>query len=268
MFEDREPIWPQGKKKYPEAYPWRVEAEPVRGPRRGRLRPRRGAGRRARARGEVAGRALAPRLPGPAADGRRGRRARCCASAWAPRRPSLDPRPPLHPGAGGGDAPGDRGAPGRVARGQDSLTDAEAHQAPGEASGGNGADARAGRGRGVPARARAAGRAATSAASWSATSIAALVDFPAILDGARGLSVLAAGGGAHRPLRTAWRPASPGASRSMHEADSARTRLAPCGRESEVPSSRARRQTPQRRAQFDGKHENGAPARRPVSMFT
>jgi predicted RNA-binding protein len=29
MFEDREPIWPQGKKKYPEAYPWRVEAEPV-----------------------------------------------------------------------------------------------------------------------------------------------------------------------------------------------------------------------------------------------
>jgi predicted RNA-binding protein len=29
MFEDREPIWPQGKKKYPEPYPWRVEAEPV-----------------------------------------------------------------------------------------------------------------------------------------------------------------------------------------------------------------------------------------------
>jgi EVE domain len=46
MFEDREPIWPQKKKqrhmpvsgdespspanmKYPEAYPWRVEAEPV-----------------------------------------------------------------------------------------------------------------------------------------------------------------------------------------------------------------------------------------------
>ena len=29
MFEDREPIWPQGKKKRPEAYPWRVEAEPV-----------------------------------------------------------------------------------------------------------------------------------------------------------------------------------------------------------------------------------------------
>ena len=29
MFEDRDPIWPQGRKKYPEAYPWRVEAEPV-----------------------------------------------------------------------------------------------------------------------------------------------------------------------------------------------------------------------------------------------
>jgi predicted RNA-binding protein len=27
MFEDREPIWPKGKKG--EAYPWRVEAEPV-----------------------------------------------------------------------------------------------------------------------------------------------------------------------------------------------------------------------------------------------
>ena len=29
MFEDRTPIWPQGKKKYPEPYPWRVEAEPA-----------------------------------------------------------------------------------------------------------------------------------------------------------------------------------------------------------------------------------------------
>jgi predicted RNA-binding protein len=29
MFEDREPIWPQGKKKAPEPYPWRVHAEPV-----------------------------------------------------------------------------------------------------------------------------------------------------------------------------------------------------------------------------------------------
>jgi predicted RNA-binding protein len=29
MFEDRTPIWPQGKKKKPEPYTWRVEAEPV-----------------------------------------------------------------------------------------------------------------------------------------------------------------------------------------------------------------------------------------------
>lgn len=29
MFEDRTPIWPQGKKKRPEDYPWRVEGEPV-----------------------------------------------------------------------------------------------------------------------------------------------------------------------------------------------------------------------------------------------
>ncbi len=29
MFEDRDPIWPQGNKKRPEDYPWRVEAEPV-----------------------------------------------------------------------------------------------------------------------------------------------------------------------------------------------------------------------------------------------
>ncbi len=28
MFEDRQPVWPQGKKRKPEAYPWRVEAEP------------------------------------------------------------------------------------------------------------------------------------------------------------------------------------------------------------------------------------------------
>jgi EVE domain len=29
MFEDRDPIWPQAKKKAPEPYPWRVHAEPV-----------------------------------------------------------------------------------------------------------------------------------------------------------------------------------------------------------------------------------------------
>ena len=54
MFEDREPIWPQGKKKHPEDYPWRVEAEPVVGPRRGRVRARGVAARRARAPAQVA----------------------------------------------------------------------------------------------------------------------------------------------------------------------------------------------------------------------
>jgi predicted RNA-binding protein len=29
MFEDRTPVWPQGRKRKPEAYPWRVEAQPV-----------------------------------------------------------------------------------------------------------------------------------------------------------------------------------------------------------------------------------------------
>jgi len=29
MFEDRTPIWPQGVKKKPEPYPWRVKTEPV-----------------------------------------------------------------------------------------------------------------------------------------------------------------------------------------------------------------------------------------------
>jgi predicted RNA-binding protein len=29
LFEDRTPIWPKGKKKRPEDYPWRVAAEPV-----------------------------------------------------------------------------------------------------------------------------------------------------------------------------------------------------------------------------------------------
>jgi len=29
MFEDHSPIWPGGKKKRPEPYPWRVEAEPM-----------------------------------------------------------------------------------------------------------------------------------------------------------------------------------------------------------------------------------------------
>jgi predicted RNA-binding protein len=28
-YEDRTPIWPQGKKKRPEPYPWRVDVEPI-----------------------------------------------------------------------------------------------------------------------------------------------------------------------------------------------------------------------------------------------
>src|SRR5256885_6353273 len=28
MYEDRTPIWPQGTKKQPEGYPWRVDAQP------------------------------------------------------------------------------------------------------------------------------------------------------------------------------------------------------------------------------------------------
>ena len=28
-FEDRKPIWPQGKKRKPEEYPWRVDSEPI-----------------------------------------------------------------------------------------------------------------------------------------------------------------------------------------------------------------------------------------------
>ena len=83
MFEDRAPIWPQGKKKHPEDYPWRVEAEPVvvldeadfipAESLLGELEPSR----------QVAGRALAPRVPGPAADDLRRRR-------QAARRPDPD----------------------------------------------------------------------------------------------------------------------------------------------------------------------------------
>lgn len=29
LYEDREPIWPQGKKKHPEDYPWRLPSEPL-----------------------------------------------------------------------------------------------------------------------------------------------------------------------------------------------------------------------------------------------
>ena len=65
------PIWPQGKKQVPGGLPVAGRGRAGAGPRRGRVRPGRRAGRRARARRQVAGRALAPGLPGPAADGRR-----------------------------------------------------------------------------------------------------------------------------------------------------------------------------------------------------
>ena len=74
MFEDRDPIWPQGKKKKPEPYPWRVEAEPVVVLDEDAFVPPR-SWRPARARAQVARGPLAPRLPGPAAHRRRGRRA-------------------------------------------------------------------------------------------------------------------------------------------------------------------------------------------------
>ena len=74
MFEDRAPIWPQGKKKHPEDYPWRVEAEPVAVLEEGSFVPAESLIDRARASAQVAGRALAPRFPGPAANGLGGRR--------------------------------------------------------------------------------------------------------------------------------------------------------------------------------------------------
>ena len=61
-------------------------------PRRGGLRACRRAGRGARARRQVAGRALAPRLPGPASHGRRGATRSCCASGSAQPDPARGPR--------------------------------------------------------------------------------------------------------------------------------------------------------------------------------
>ena len=74
MFEDRDADLAAGKKKHPEDYPWRVEAEPVVVLDEDAFVPAESLVDRARARAQVAGRALAPRLPGPAAHGLRGRR--------------------------------------------------------------------------------------------------------------------------------------------------------------------------------------------------
>ena len=95
MFEDRTPIWPQGtritgghkhRRRVKERYPWRVRGRARPRPGRERVRPRRGARHRARARPQVAARPLAPRLPGPAADHRRGGR------GAAPRSPHRRPQ--------------------------------------------------------------------------------------------------------------------------------------------------------------------------------
>ena len=74
MFEDRAPIWPQGKKKHPEDYPWRVEAEPVVVLDEDALHPGRVAVGELSTSRQVAGRALAPGVPGAAADDLRRRR--------------------------------------------------------------------------------------------------------------------------------------------------------------------------------------------------
>ncbi len=74
MFEDREQIWPQGKKKYLELYPWRVNAEPLVVLEPEQFVPASSLLGEHAASEEVAGGALAPRLPGSAAHGRAGGR--------------------------------------------------------------------------------------------------------------------------------------------------------------------------------------------------
>ena len=141
MFEDREPIWPQGKKKYPEPYPWRVEAEPVTVLDEADFVAGRVADRRARAREQVAGRALAPRLPGTAANGRRRRRR---AAARADRRRGGRPRRAVnherHFTLEEANAMLARVEPMLVElrEARDQLTEAEAHELLGEAAPTNG----------------------------------------------------------------------------------------------------------------------------------
>ena len=145
MFEDREPIWPQGKKKHPEDYPWRVEAEPVVVLDESDFVPGRVAARRARAPAQVAGRALAPGLPGPAAHGLRGRREAARASGSprprSRRRRTGDPRAPLHRRGGERAAAAARADAARLREARDRLTDAEAHELLADAAPGNGGGA-------------------------------------------------------------------------------------------------------------------------------
>ena len=102
------PIWPQGKKKHPEDYPWRVEAEPVVVLDEAEFVPAESLLGELEHVAQVAGRALAPRVPGPAADDLRRRREAARASGSRPprgrRRGRGDPRAPLH-GRGGERAP-------------------------------------------------------------------------------------------------------------------------------------------------------------------
>ena len=105
MFEDRTPDLAPTKTstaatktaaESPEPYPWRVEAEPVLVLPEEEFVPGRGARHRARARPQVAARALAPRLPGPAANHRRGRRRpapRAPRHRWRPWAPPPNKRP-------------------------------------------------------------------------------------------------------------------------------------------------------------------------------
>ena len=185
MFEDRTPIWPQGKKKQPEPYPWRVEAEPVVVLRRGGVRPGRGAGRRARAR----------RASGRASTGTSPSRDSCARSA-KPTRALLRERLAARAPAARGERRGRRGAPrapllasrrrtrccradaaaGQLPEAKDELTDTEAHELLSEAAPLNGGG-EAGRQVGVaflevrrPAGdARGGGdrRSGTSTAGWS-----------------------------------------------------------------------------------------------------
>ncbi len=84
MFEDREKVWP-GKPGKVDPYPWRFTTEPVQVLEEDAVRAGRRARGRARPHREVAGRPLAPGLPGPAAHRVRGRRAQA-------RRPDRDGR--------------------------------------------------------------------------------------------------------------------------------------------------------------------------------
>ena len=73
MYEDREKIWP-GKPGKVDPYPWRFPTEPELVLDEDEFVPGRGARGRARARRQMAARALAAGVPGPVADRLRGRR--------------------------------------------------------------------------------------------------------------------------------------------------------------------------------------------------